>query len=112
MERAEYRIVDLDTALALLLKEARIHGVRAIEKWGPEKQAQVAISELGELITEIARRGYGRGTDDPTPIVGEIADVLIVCMQLAEIYGQKPEGPGLLQMLSIKLEKLKGHLRT
>ena len=57
----------------------------AISKWGVEAQKNMAFEELGELITALARDRRGRAT--PEEILTELADVTIMCEQLATILG-------------------------
>lgn len=59
----------------------------AIDVWGEVLQVDVAIEELSELTTELAREQ--RGTGDEEEIVDELADVVIMCEQLAIIYGEE-----------------------
>jgi NTP pyrophosphatase (non-canonical NTP hydrolase) len=57
---------------------------KAIEKWGPVKQINKAIEELGELVIALARQGSRRNLDN---IAEEIADVRIMLDQLEMIFG-------------------------
>lgn len=59
----------------------------ALDVWGVEAQVVLAIEELSELNTELAR-DY-RGRNNIADVVDEIADVLIACRQLARIYGEE-----------------------
>lgn len=54
---------------------------RAINEFGIEVQIAIAIEELGELISELAR--IRRGTYDLDKIAHELADVDIMVSQLA-----------------------------
>jgi NTP pyrophosphatase (non-canonical NTP hydrolase) len=57
----------------------------ALELWGKDLQIDVAIEELSELTTELAR--MQRGTGDPDAVVEEIADCEIILDQLAKMFG-------------------------
>ena len=57
----------------------------AINKWGVEAQRNMAFEELGELTTVLARDRRGRAT--PEEILTELADVTIMCEQMATILG-------------------------
>lgn len=57
----------------------------AIKKWGGEAQREMAYEELGELITAIAR--HRRGRTDRNGLITELADVTIMCEQLAYMLG-------------------------
>lgn len=80
--------------------------LRAIQTWGEQPQVTHAISELGELSTALARFQTGRGTRDD--VREEIADVLIMCEQLALIFGV----PQTEAFIPQKLAKLQGHIRS
>ena len=57
----------------------------AISKWGVEAQRNMAFEEIGELLTALARDRRGRAT--PEEIITELADVTIMCEQLATVLG-------------------------
>ena len=57
----------------------------AINKWGVEAQRNMAFEELGELNTILARDRRGRATKEE--ILTELADVTIMCEQLAYMLG-------------------------
>ena len=58
---------------------------KAIDTWGIEAQRNMAFEELGELNTALARERRGRVTKEE--ILTELADVTIMCEQLALIIG-------------------------
>ncbi|MBP5694836.1 MAG: antitoxin [Bacilli bacterium] len=58
---------------------------KAIRVWGIEAQKNMAFEELGELITALARDRRGRVTTEE--ILTELADVTIMCEQLALFLG-------------------------
>ena len=60
--------------------------------YGLKSQEQVAIEECAELIQAITKSNRGTQTGSEymkkvADIAGEIADVLIMCEQLAYLYG-------------------------
>ena len=58
---------------------------KAIDVWGIEAQRNMAFEELGELNTALARDRRGRVTKEE--ILTELADVTIMCEQLALFLG-------------------------
>lgn len=58
---------------------------KAIDTWGVEAQRNMAFEEIGELITALAQDRRGRVTKEE--ILTELADVTIMCEQLATILG-------------------------
>lgn len=58
---------------------------KAIDVWGGEAQRNMAFEELGELNTVLARDRRGRATKEE--ILTELADVTIMCEQLAVMLG-------------------------
>lgn len=59
--------------------------LRAIDHYGINHQEEKAKEELAELLTELSRLQDGRTTKEK--IVGELADVLVMCEQLRLIFG-------------------------
>lgn len=63
-------------------KEKRIELYKkAIDTWGIEAQRDMAFEEIGELLTVLAQDRRGRVTKEE--IITELADVTIMCEQLA-----------------------------
>ena len=60
---------------------------RAIETYGKEAQTQMLFEEMAELQNAICKLSRGRGT--ASDVCEEIADVMIMCLQMAQIYGVK-----------------------
>ena len=60
---------------------------QAVEEFGVEKQTDLAIEEMGELI--VAINHYRRGRCQIDAVQEEVADVRIAMDQLAMIYGEK-----------------------
>lgn len=58
---------------------------RAINLWGVEAQRNTAFEEIGELTTVLARDRRGRATKEE--ILTELADVTIMCEQMAFMLG-------------------------
>lgn len=59
----------------------------AIATYGKEAQTQMLFEEMAELQNAICKLNRGRGTEGD--VCEEIADVMIMCLQMAQIYGQK-----------------------
>jgi NTP pyrophosphatase (non-canonical NTP hydrolase) len=78
--------------------------VRAVNKWGEKTQTLMALEEMGELIAVLAREGRGRVSRED--VQSEIADVLIMALQLAHLYGPI----GVARMVSLKSRRLKEYL--
>ena len=78
----------------------------AITKWGVEAQREMAYEELGELITALARRRRGR--IERAELITELADVTIMCEQLAYMLGYENYEQELERKLTrLRDEKLK-----
>lgn len=73
----------------------------AILIFGQEKQVEMAIEEMGELL--VAMNQYKRGRVGVSAIQEEIADVKIMMNQLALIYGES----GVYDFETMKLARLK-----
>lgn len=59
----------------------------AVDKFGPESQIDMAIEECAELINALCK--LRRERVGPIDVVTEIADVQIMCEQLAYMFGEK-----------------------
>ena len=59
----------------------------AIEKFGQEFQIDMAIEECSELINALCK--LRRQRVGPIDVITEIADVQIMCSQLANMFGEK-----------------------
>lgn len=57
----------------------------AIKTYGKEAQTQMLFEEMAELQNALCKLARGRGTADQ--VCEEIADVMIMCFQMAQIYG-------------------------
>ena len=55
--------------------------VRAINIWGSDAQRNMVFEELGELNTALSRYIRGRATKEE--VITELADVTIMCEQMA-----------------------------
>ncbi len=58
---------------------------KAIETWGIQAQTDMAFEECGELIAALAKDKRGRVSKEE--LLTELADVTIMCEQLATILG-------------------------
>lgn len=59
----------------------------ALCAFGAEKQTQVCIEECAELI--VALNHFQRGKTNVQAVITEIADVIIMCLQMAERFGEE-----------------------
>ena len=74
---------------------------RAIETYGKEAQTQMLFEEMAELQNALCKLARNRGTTDQ--VCEEIADVMIMCFQMAHIYGlQCVEQWANLKMIRLK----------
>lgn len=82
----------------------------AIAKWGVGAQKNMAYEEIGELLTALARDDRGRVTTEE--LLTELADVTIMCEQMAYILGfeeyEKEKDRKLIRLRDDKL-KLNGN---
>ena len=90
------------------LGDASAVGSRALSKWGCETQRQKAVEECSELAAAVARDAAGSATHDTeAEVIGEVADVLIMAMQMAELYGVDAT----IDALRAKATRLEGRLK-
>lgn len=54
---------------------------RALDVYGIDKQRNMLIEEIGELLNAIGKQPRGRSSNDN--ILEELADVVIMCEQIA-----------------------------
>lgn len=80
---------------------------QAIQRFGFDKQALVAVEELSELQKEILK-SVNRGQNNRDQLKEELVDVLIMLRQLVLIYDFMPEE--LNNIADEKMERLKGYL--
>lgn len=73
----------------------------AIQKWGIVNQVFMVMEECGELLNVLAKAKRERST--PEEIITELADVSIMCDQMAYHFGKK----AFLDEKKRKLERLK-----
>ena len=89
------------------LGDASAVGSRALQRWGCAAQRQKAIEEASELAAALARDAAGSATHDTeAEVIGEVADVLITAVQMAELYGVD----AVIETLRAKAERLAGRL--
>lgn len=60
---------------------------RAIEKYGKKAQTQMLFEEMSELQNALCK--LARHRDTVNHVCEEIADVVIMCLQVAQIHGLK-----------------------
>lgn len=79
---------------------------RALFTYGFDTQAAMVSEECAELINALCKYKRGRVTD--SDVITEIADVMIMCEQMAYYFGQdlvEAEKERKLQRLKEKLSK-------
>ncbi|MDE6469350.1 MAG: hypothetical protein K2L28_10715 [Muribaculaceae bacterium] len=76
----------------------------AIKTYGKEAQTQMLFEEMAELQNALCKLARNRGTVDQ--VCEEIADVMIMCLQMAHIYGTKC----VEQWANLKMIRLKDRL--
>lgn len=76
----------------------------AIKTYGKKVQTQMLFEEMAELQDALCKFARSRGTADQ--VCEEIADVMIMCLQMAQIYGPKT----VEQMAEYKIRRLKDRL--
>ena len=81
---------------------------KAIQQFGFDKQALVAVEEMSELQKEILK-SVNRRQNNREHLKEELVDVLIMIRQLVLIYDFMPEE--LNKIAAEKMEKLKGYLK-
>lgn len=60
---------------------------QALDQWGIERQTFMVVEECGELLNALAKFRRNRATI--AEIITELADVSIMCEQLAVFYGEQ-----------------------
>ena len=86
------------------LKEINDITTKAIETYGQDPQIWMTIEEMSELSNALAK--YRRNRVTELDICEEIADVLIMCIQMSKIFGEER----VKQMFEDKLKRLKERL--
>jgi hypothetical protein len=92
----------VENKIYLIRNEKQIYA-KALKMWGKESQINVAIEELAELITVLAKRNRKINGKNNDEICEEIADVEIVLNQLKMIYDSE-------KIKNIKYKKLERFL--
>lgn len=73
------------TRLRSVLEDAALVGYSALAQWGADVQRDMAVEECAELVAAIQQERRGRVGE--SAVRSEIADVLIMTLQLASVYG-------------------------
>lgn len=68
-------------------KDEKVICKMALDAFGPESQINMAIEECAELINALCK--FRRQRVGPIDIVTEVADVQIMCEQLAYMFGEE-----------------------
>ena len=85
-------------------KEINEITTKAIKTYGQNQQIWMTIEEMSELSNALAK--YRRNRVTKSDICEEIADVLIMCIQMSKIFGEER----VKQMFEDKLKRLKERL--
>ena len=80
--------------------------VNAIEVWGDRSQMMMAIEEMGELLKAFSKLERGRNSQTISDVIEEVADVTIMMMQMAIMFG----GTRVQEVIDRKIERLKRRL--
>lgn len=78
----------------------------AVEKFGKQSQIDMAIEECSELINALCK--LRRERVGPIDVITEIADVQIMCAQLAYIFGEQSVEEERMR----KIERLKRRIES
>ena len=76
----------------------------ALDKWGVHPQVRMVFEECSELINALSKAYRGRSTKED--VITELADVSILCEQMALVFGYED----FEKEVEKKLEKLKNKL--
>ena len=82
--------------------------LQAINHFGKEKQALIAVEEMSELQKELLKH-FNRGESNLELIKEELADVLITLRQLVLIFNYSEIE--LNNVINQKLKRLEGYLK-
>ena len=77
---------------------------KATEKWGVETQFNMLVGEIGELLELYGKSVQNR--DRTENWVEEVADVLIMCTQIAQVIGIEKVN----EMIEKKVQKFQNKL--
>ena len=87
----------------------------AVEEWGKQPQVDMAIEEMSELTKALVKERRALHRDDPETwketvanISEETADVIIMLMQLLEIFENRDD---VQRAIDYKVERLAGRLQ-
>lgn len=72
--------------------------------YGKDEQARVCAEECAELISALSK--YHRGRCDEDAVVEEIADVQIMCAQMAECFGYEKVRYAIAYKLARQLKRI------
>ena len=81
----------------------RVSCLTLLDHYGPPKQMSQTIEECGELI--VALRHFERGKATYDDVIGEIADVIIMCEQMRFAFGQEKVNETIDRKLSRQMER-------
>ncbi len=78
----------------------------AISTFGKEAQTRMLFEEMAELQDALCK--FARGRTSPGHVCEEIADVMIMCLQMAQIYGSA----SVEQWTHLKMHRLRHRLNS
>lgn len=78
--------------------------IDAIEKWGEMSQIGMAVEECGEFLSAINK--YYRGRIDKKEVMEEVADVILMMLQMSVLLGRKDLLDDMLTQKLLKLNRL------
>lgn len=81
----------------------RVSCLTLLDHYGLPEQMRQTIEECGELI--VALRHFDRGKATQDDVIGEIADVIIMCEQLRFAFGQEKVNETIDRKLSRQMER-------
>ena len=78
---------------------------QTLQKWGVENQLWMVCDEWGELLNDIGKMRRGRVSREE--VITELADVTIMCEQIAQLVGYEDYEKELDRKLNRLVERLK-----
>lgn len=79
-----------------------------LREYGEDSQIKMCIEECSELINALCKRFRGRGKD--ADVITEIADVTIMCQQMALLFGEDEVKDEILRKQHRMIDRMKGRI--
>lgn len=79
-----------------------------LREYGEDAQIKMCIEECSELINALCKRFRGRGKD--ADVITEIADVTIMCQQMALLFGEDEVKDEILRKQYRMIDRMKGRI--